>query len=87
MKHTDFFEQELEIGDYVVSTTWNNGEFSCWKIIETTPRMLRIVNLMNKRRKKYGATAKAKPGELRYGKQMIKMDPELITFHLLKKGK
>jgi hypothetical protein len=73
----DFFGQPLEIGDYVV-TAWNTvGEpsVSLYKIMGFTDSNVRVVRV----------EAKKPKVAHRRAKNLVKVDPALVTFRTLQK--
>ena len=68
----DFLGQVLQVGDHVlIGATFDN--FMCCEIVRFTPKMVRIQILQTKKEK------------LLYDLEMVKVDSELITFHMLSK--
>jgi len=72
--YKDFFYQDLEIGDYVVTGS-KYKNFGCSKIIKFTPKMVKIENIDSKKTK------------LAYPFDMLKVDPKLVTYYKLIKQK
>ena len=68
--YKDFFGQTLAVDDFVV--TGNSFKyFGCSKIIRFTPKMVCIKDIDNSKEK------------LVYPFAMMKVDPHLVTFHML----
>lgn len=73
----DFVGQEVTVGDIVVAATGFGHELTMYEVIAMTPKMVRVRMLGAK-------TPKTKKGALRYSKELVKVNEEIATFHILK---
>lgn len=72
--HRDFFNVELDEGDYVVAAQRSN--FNCYKIVKICNKQVRVRNVDTGS----GMT------HLRYPGDLIRMDLAAVTFRILSKG-
>ena len=71
----DYLGQEICVGDYVLAA--DRHELAIYQVIKITPKQVRIV-------RPEAETRKEQKGVLRYSKELYKVDPEVVTFHLLR---
>lgn len=85
-EHLDFMNQTVTTGDFVISLGHSFGHtLACYKIIECTNKMIRIVPVRYKPKKpKKTKKAKKKPGRLFYSKDVVRIEPALVTLHYLR---
>ena len=76
IKHYDFLGQELNENEFVIAG--QGHELSIYRIMRFTTKMVRVVNIK-------AQTRVAKKGKLRYSKELLKVDPQLVTYHLMRK--
>lgn len=70
----DLFGSELAVGDFVIG---GSGHLlSVYKVLNLTPKMVRIVSVTSKR--------PGDKGKLRYAKELARIDGQLATFYILR---
>lgn len=79
--HRDYFDRELAVEDFVVFSVRNL--FQVGRIISVTPKMLRVAGYDHaKKNWRTGETI----GNLKYGHEVLKVDPQEVTMYLLRKS-
>ena len=79
--HRDYFDRELAVEDFVVFSVRNL--FQVGRIISVTPKMLRVAGYDHaKKNWRTGETI----GNLKYGYEVLKVDPQEVTMYLLRKS-
>jgi hypothetical protein len=79
-QHQDYFGRDLARDDCVVFSVHNL--FQVGRITSVTPKMVRVVGYDHAR--KNWSTGEVK-GNLKYGHEVLKVDPQEVTMYLLKK--
>ena len=80
--HRDYFGRELAVEDFVVFSVRNL--FQVGRIISVTPKMLRVAGYDHAKKSwRTGETI----GNLKYGYEVLKVDPQEVTMYLLRKSK
>ena len=78
--HHDYFGRELAVEDFVVFSVRNL--FQVGRIISVTPKMLRVAGYDHAKKSwRTGETI----GNLKYGYEVLKVDPHEVTMYLLRK--
>ncbi len=81
--HKDYLGIPLTVGDFVVGSYGSmESTIACFKIVEETPKMIRVDRLDRLRKTKKGH----KPGKLAYSKEFVKVDSEAVMMHYLSKA-
>ena len=80
--HRDYFGRDLDRGDCVVFSVRNL--FQVGRIIAVTPKMVRVAGYDYARKNwRTGETV----GNLKYGHEVLKVDPQEAMVYILKKSK
>lgn len=81
-QHHDYFGRELAVDDCVVFSSRNL--FQVGRIMSITPKMIRVAGYdYADKNWRTGETQ----GNLKYGSEVLKVDPQEVTMYLLRKQK
>jgi len=76
ISHQDLFGQDLQPGHFVVAAT--SYSLDVYRVKHLTEKMVRIISI-------HAKTRQALKGNLRYSKDLLRIDDTLVTFYLMKK--